>query len=129
MSKIATAFLALLGLLAAGCHRQAGQEATTPQNGQSAMLPDSGDQAGSHDPHAMTAIDVATGDLSGWDDYAGGRAVPPAPRSAAATQPAEASLSADLPEGAAPAGSDAGVATESIIPAPTAPGANNPPAP
>jgi hypothetical protein len=128
--KIGILSLAAIALIVAGCHRQGSQASSALQNGEATIVTDTGGQTSTHDPHAMTSIDVATGDLAGWEDYAGGRAVPPAPKSATAAQPAAASPEGSVAasDDAAPAGSDSGV-SESIIPGSPADTGNAQPSP
>ncbi len=78
--KIARAPIAILILLvAAACGRQSANssQAAAPSDDSTVIIEGYGRPSVPHDPRAMTAIDVATGDLSGLADYAGGRAVPP----------------------------------------------------
>ena len=75
MKTTQLAFAALILLAAAGCHRRPGTGSAANALAQGGATEE---ESGSpHDPHAMTAIDVATGDLSGFATYAGGRAYAP----------------------------------------------------
>jgi hypothetical protein len=77
-------------LAAAACSRgPATSVATAP--GQALATQGDGEATAPHDPHAMTSIDAATGDLSGFANYAGGRAfAPPASHAGAAVAPTAA---------------------------------------
>ena len=70
LKRISLVFAVPVLLAAAACHRQPGNaSAAAPIQD---ATPEDQDRA-SHDPHAMTAIDAATGDLAGFANYAGGR--------------------------------------------------------
>jgi hypothetical protein len=101
-------FAILILLAAAACSRQPGK--SSPGDGlseDSTVISDGyGRPSVSHDPRAMTSIDVATGDLSGFADYAGGRAIPPPADRAAPSQQAVAALPAQVVEGAVAAAQD-----------------------
>src|SRR5258708_34451947 len=68
-------FVVLVLLAAAACNRTGRSPPDLPTEGALAPSDDSSHQP-AHDPRAMTAIDVATGDLSGWGSYAHDRAIP-----------------------------------------------------
>ena len=71
-TKLTVALLIMLAGVA--CHRQPGNADANAPVQVGATRDDSGSP---HDPHAMTAIDVATGDLAGFATYAGGRTYAP----------------------------------------------------
>ena len=75
-------------LAAAACHRQAGNASAADPSAPAAdsLAAGHGETWAAHDAQAMTSIDVATGDLSGFAGYAGGRAfAPPALQASAAS--------------------------------------------
>ena len=96
--KIIRVTFAVLALLAATACNRSGQSVPPADSAAGGALASTEDldHQPAHDPHAMTAIDVATGDLSGWASYAGDQAIPLAVgrtypaygQPAAATEPA-----------------------------------------
>jgi hypothetical protein len=88
-------------LAIAGCHRPAQNPSAAASGEPLAVTDDPGLREGTHEPGAMTAIDVATGDLAGWSDYAGDRAVPAVAAHAygAAQSAAATNQTADMLEG------------------------------
>jgi hypothetical protein len=130
--QLTAAMLALL--VAAACHRQAGNTATATAPGQASLQDDGGS---SHDPHAMTAIDVATGDIAGFAQYAGGRTYAPPPSHTAGVPAVATAPLPTLPVATVAAGDEQPSALPLIVP-PSIPanggqtppnGAPGPPAP
>jgi hypothetical protein len=89
LKKVELSLVLLILLAAAACHRQPGNASAANAPTQDATQ-NEGDSR--HDPHAMTTIDVATGDLSGFANYAGGRAWAPAISHAGTAPAATAAL-------------------------------------
>jgi hypothetical protein len=109
------AFAVLILLAAAGCHRQAGNASAA-----NALADGGATQENSgppHDPHAMTAIDVATGDLAGFASYAGGRTYAP-PASHTAGVPVATTTLPTLPLASVAAGDDQVGEQPSAVPGP-----------
>ena len=104
MKSVGVPFVILVLLATVACGRQASGSAADGSDDSTVMSEGDGRPSVPHDPRAMTAIDVATGDLSGLANYAGGRVLaPPAYRAATSGQ---AVSSAQQAEGAIAAAQD-----------------------
>jgi hypothetical protein len=120
LQRTQLAFAALILLAASGCHRQSGNASAANALAQgSATQADSGSP---HDPHAMTAIDVATGDLAGFATYAGGRTYAP-PAGHTAGVPVATTTLPTLPLASVAAGDEPVSEQPSAVPAPAPSGA------
>jgi hypothetical protein len=84
VKRAGTPFVILLLLAATACGKP-GAAGGNGADDDAVITADGGRPSVEHDPRAMTAIDVATGDLSGFAHYAGGRAWAPQPNRAASS--------------------------------------------
>ncbi len=116
MKRAGAPFVIVLLLAVTACGRQPGDAAdgsspvTTADNGRPSVA---------HDPRSMTAIDVATGDLSGLASYAGGRELAPTVYHAATGQAASTTPSAEDAGAAAASEGDTGPSAIPVLPTAT----------